>query len=339
MTSRYETEANLSGEPAPYQKLPASAEPAYEHLTSYGFARRYVKGKIVAHMVGREGAGYSSRLLAQSAASVTALNDLSKASSADSASFDVVVALGMLEDLDDPEELVREARRLLKEDGMFIVSARDKQANERGRAGIDGRREMYVPEFRGMLERHFGHVRLYRQGTVAGGFVFPDAGEEPGAAAGVEVARFSVAEPRPGAGVPLSRTVMAVCGDGAEFAEAVGEEGSYLLLDQDGRVFDESEDRLEDVELLRDEIARIQETEVQAFVDAIKVRQTLIQELPRYLPHMRSILLAHLIHRRAIIYGNIYAIKRKGAKGLAIGAFRRSATLYRRLQARTRGSD
>src|SRR5918992_1386025 len=175
MTSKYETEANLRGEPAPYQRLPASAEPAYEHLTSYGFARRYVGGKIVAHMVGREGAGYSSRLLAQSAASVTALSNPPRASSADSASFDVVVALGMLEDLDDPEELVREARRLLKEDGMFIVSARDKQADERDRTGTDGEREMYVPEFRGMLERHFGHVRLYRQGTVAGGVVFPDA--------------------------------------------------------------------------------------------------------------------------------------------------------------------
>jgi SAM-dependent methyltransferase len=338
MTSKYETEANLRGEPTPYQRLPASAEPAYEHLTSYGFARRYVKGKIVAHMVGREAAGCSSRLLAETAESVTALSDLPRASSADSAYFDVVVALRMLEDLDDPEDLVREARRLLKEDGLFIVSAREKQASERDRAGTDGGREMYVPEFREMLERHFGHVRLYRQGTVAGGFVFPDTMKEPDSAP-VEVARFSVAEPRPGAGVPLSQTVMAVCGDGAEVAEAVGEEVSYLLLDQDGRVFDESEERLEDVELLRDEIARMQETEVQAFVDAIKVRQTLIQELPRYLPHMRTILLAHLVHRRNVIYGNIYAIKRKGAKGLAIGAFRRSVTLYRRLQARTRGSD
>ena len=39
----------------------------------------------------------------------------------------------------------------------------------------------------------------------------------------------------------------------------------YLLLDRDRRIFDECEDRAEDVELLREEVERMQETEVQAF--------------------------------------------------------------------------
>jgi SAM-dependent methyltransferase len=363
MTSGHETEINLESESTPYQELPASAEAAYDRLTGYGFVRRYVRGKIVAD-IGREDVGYGSRLLAETAESVTGLSALPEAidlastacatpnvsyRSADlpqlplsESSFDVVVALGPVEGLEHPEALLREAKRVLKEDGVFVVSAADKQTNtnDRNRRDADGRREMYVPEFREMLERHFGHVRLYRQGAVAGGFVFPASGEVSGAAP-VEVARFSLADPRFVVESPVTRSVIAVCSDAAEVLGK--EERVYLLLDRDRRVFDESEERAEDVELLRGEIRRMQETEVQAFLDTINVRKSLIQvlprELPHYLPHMRNIILEHLIHRRNIIRGNIYAIRRKGAKGMARGALRRSHAFYRRLQARTRGSD
>jgi SAM-dependent methyltransferase len=364
MTSGHETEMNVQSEPTPYQEPPASAEAVYDQLTGYGFVRRYVKGKTVAD-IGWKEVGYGSRLLAETAESVTGLSALSEAVDLASAAysapnvsyrrvnlpelplpegyFDVAVAFGVIEDLEHPEDLVREARRILKGDGMFVVSALDKQTNtnERNRGGIDGRREMYVPEFREMLERHFGHVRLYRQGAVAGGFVFPASGEVSGAAP-VEVARFSVADPRFGVESPATRSVIAVCSDAAE---APGhEEQPYLLLDRDRRAFDESEERAEDVELLRDEIRRMQETEVQAFMDAITVRRTLIRELPHHLPHMRNIVLhlrnivlEYLIHRRNIIRGNIYAMRRKGAIGLARGALRRSSALYRRLKSRDSG--
>jgi len=220
---------------------------------------------------------------------------------------------------------------------VLIISATDRQTNtiERNPGSLDGRGEMYVPEFRELLERHFGQVRLYRLGAVAGGLVFPVTQEIGGAP--VEVARFSLDEQRPGVGSPVTRSVIAVCSDAAE---ALGdEERAYLLLDRERLVFEECEERAEDVELLRAEVRRMQETEVQAFIDAIKVRRTLIQELPRHLPYMRHILLDHLIHRRNIIRGNIYAMKRKGAMGLARGAVRRSSAFYRRLQSRTRGSD
>jgi uncharacterized protein (DUF3084 family) len=54
-------------------------------------------------------------------------------------------------------------------------------------------------------------------------------------------------------------------GDSAEL------EGPYLLLDRDRRVFDEAEDLAADVELLREEIGRMQETEVQAFQDSYRL--------------------------------------------------------------------
>ncbi len=333
MTSERETEANLESRPA----QPASAEVAYDRLTAYGFARRYVKGKVVAD-VGGGSAGHGSRLLMEDAESVTDLAGPPETAELASAVYDVVVAFGVIEDSEHPEGLLKEAKRLLKEDGVLLVSALDKQANtiERDPASPNGgRREMYVSEFQEMLERHFGQVRIYRQGAIAGGIVFPVTQEVGGAP--VEVARFSVAEERLGVGSLETRSVIAVCSDAAE---ALGDEGQpYLLLDGDRRVYEEHEGSVEDVELLRAEVRRMQETEVQAFVDAIKVRKSLIQELPRYMPHMRNMILEHLIHRRNIIRGNIYAIRRKGAMGLARGALRRSSAFYRRLQARTRDSD
>ena len=363
MTSRNEAEINLQSESTPHeeQPAPASAEVAYDRLTSYGFARRYVKGKVVADI--SQEVGYGSRLLAETAESVTGLasspETVDQASAVYSASnvsyrtgvlpdlplpdgsLDVAVAFGIVENLERPEDLVKTAKRILKDDGVLVISALDKQTNtnERnpeGPEGIDGSREMYIPEVRELLRRHFGHVRIYRQGAVAGGLVFPVTAEELSGAP-VETARFSLTNHDFSVEPPTMRSVIAVCSDAAE---ALGdEEQPYLLLDRNRRVFDECEDRAEDVELLRAEVQRMQETEVQAFVDAIKVRKSLIQELPRYMPHMRNIILEHLIHRRNIIRGNIYVIRRKGAKGMARGAFRRSSAFYRRLQAKTRDSD
>jgi SAM-dependent methyltransferase len=367
MTSRYETGMNFEDEAARRAEQPvlASSEAAYDRLTAYGFARRYVGGRIVA-AIGQEEVGYGSLLLAETAESVTGLTGSYEA--ADLAStihsppnvgyqrvalpelplsgdhFDVVLAFGVVEDLKHPEGLVMEAKRVLKQDGVLLISARDKQtdANGRHRGGADGRPDMHVSEFRDLLERHFGHVHLYRQGAVAGGFVFPASEEVTGAP--VESARFSLTDPHLSAEPPRTRSVIAVCSDAAE---ALGqEERPYLLLDRDRRVFDECAERAEDIELMRGEIRHMQETEVQAFVDAIRVRQSLAQELPRYLRHitrdhllhLRNLILQDIIHSRNIIRGNIHAIRRKGVKGVVRGGYRRSSALYQRLRA-NRDSD
>src|SRR5215217_1367573 len=270
MTGKYETEINFENNVTqhPEQPIPPSSESAYDRLTGYGFARRYVRGKIVIN-IGRKEVGYGSRLLAETADTVTGLSNLPEAVDLASAVysvsnvsyrraslpelplsedyFDVVVALGITENLEHPEDLVREAKRVLKQDGILLVSALDKQTNtnERNRGGIGGRREMYVHEFRELLERHFGQVHIYRQGAVAGGFIFP-ASEEVSSAP-LESARFSLTNPDLGVEPPTTLSVIAVCSD----AEALGqEEQPYLLLDRDRRVFDECEERAEDVELM-----------------------------------------------------------------------------------------
>ena len=336
----------------PERPEPESLKDAYDRLTGYGFARRYVGGKTVAD-IGREEVGYGSRLLAETAESVTVLigppEAVERASAAHPAPnvsyreanlpelaypedhFDVVVvAFGVVEGLEHPEDLVSEARRVLKQDGLLVISALDKQTNANERRSNDGRREMYVPEFRELLGRHFGRVRVYRQGAVAGGFVFPASGEVTSAP--VESARFSLNDPGPGAEPPTTRSVIAVCGGDAEALGGQEEEQPYLLLDRDRRVFDECEERAEDVELLRGEVRQMQQTEVQVFVDTLKMQQSLMVLLPQLTPHLKNLARAYLIHRRNIIYGNIYAIRKKGPRGMAQGAFRRSRDLYRRLR-------
>jgi SAM-dependent methyltransferase len=324
-TNRHEPEVNLENSSARYpaQAASASSEVAYDRLTGYGFARRYVAGKTVAD-IGWEEIGRGSRLLAESAESVTGLISYPEAAELASAvypssnvsyrsvdlselpyaegHFDVVAAFGVVENLEHPENFVTEIKRVLTADGVLIISALDKQANTNYRGGVSGGRGMYVLEFRELLERHFGRVHLYRQGAVAGGIVFPAS--EGVTAAPVESIRFSLRSPSVTAEPPTTRSVVAVCSD----AEAIGqEERPYLLLDSDRRVFYECEERAEDVELLRGEIQRMQETEVQAFRDALKLHRSTAYVINRYITHLRALI-------RAMERRMVRAIKRRGVR-------------------------
>ena len=266
----------------PEQLGSAGSEAVYEKLAGYGFARRYVGGKVVAD-IGWDEVGPGPRLLTESAASVVgftrtaeALEQAVATYSAPNAEyrkaqpsdlpdpenhFDVVVALGVAQNMEDPEGLLEEARRVLKQDGVFVVSAREERVT-------------HVPDLMEQLEKHFQGVQLYRIGAVAGGFVFPASAEIFGAS--VESARTSATRPNPGLEPPPARSLVAVCG-GVGILER--EEQPYLLLDRDRRVFDECEDRAEDIELLRDEIWRMEKTEVQAFQDSLKLHATEIAHL------------------------------------------------------------
>jgi len=308
MKNEHETGAGVEHKSAkqPTGSAPASLEAAYDRLTGYGFARRYVEGSVVAD-IGWGEVGYGTRLLADSAMSVVGLTNLpeaaERASTAYSAPnvgyqradlpelpfpqgyFDVVVALGIVENLEHPEDLIRETKRVLKQDGLLLISAVDKQirSNERNLSTFDDRREMYLPEFCNLLERSFRHVRLYRQGVVAGGYVFPASGEASGMV--VESAHLSSTTPSLSKENPLTHSVIAVCSG----IEASSREQPYLLLDRDRRVFDECEERAEDVELLRDEIQLMQETEVQALITTLQYYESKAEKAGRGLLHVRNL--------------------------------------------------
>ena len=287
------------------QLAPASSEASYERLTSYAFARRYAAGKAVADVCWEMDSG--SLLIAQVAESVAGLTnsaepathpapnasyrpaDLPELSCADG-SFDLVVAFGVVENLERPEDLLREAKRVLKRGGVLLVSVPDRRTpRTAGGRGGDHPGGMHALEFHELLEGHFGHVRLYRQGAVVGGLLLP-VPERAGGLVGALVESFglSLTDPRPGALAPETRSLLAVC---AEEAGTLGpEEGRpYVLLDRRRRVFDECEDLAEDVELLQDEIRRMQETEVQAFRNALKLCRSEITYLRAQLEHLRRI--------------------------------------------------
>jgi SAM-dependent methyltransferase len=249
-------------------------------MAGYGFGRRYVAGKRVADLCWDK-MGHGSRLLAETAESVAsmavsaeAVEVASKALSAPNVryealdpsglpypdgNYDVVVALGLIEYLDRPEELVAEVRRVLKKDGVLVVSFPDGQTS--GNPGVTG-----------MLDRHFEQVRLYRQGAVVGGIVSPASGEA--SEARLESVSLSPFSPQPGSKLPATTSVIAVCGG---FGQE--DEQPYLLLDRDRRVFDECMDRAEEVEGLRDEIENMQRTEVQAFRESLRLRNSEISYL------------------------------------------------------------
>ena len=274
------------GHPEPLADV--ASESLYDWLAGYGFARRYVGGKVVANF-GREGLGYGSHLLSETAELVVGLTD--SAEVADLASrvhpapnveyreiefpavpypeghFDVVVAL---EGMGRPEGLIEEAKRVLKPDGVLIFSTLDRRALlDSGPEGEGRRLGMYVPEFRALLGQHFGHVRVFRLGAVAGGFVFPEDG--PTSPASAESAPASAAFPLVGPEPPTTRRALAVCSRAEVLEDGAEQERPYLLLDRDRRVFDECEDQAGDIELLRSEISRMQETEVQAFQDSYRL--------------------------------------------------------------------
>lgn len=225
----------------------ADAEREYELLACCSFAKRFVGGKTVAII--EDGAGRGTRLLAGDAVSVIGQPDLSDLPAA---GFDVVVAPGFVGRVED---LVREAKRVLKPDGLLVFSTPD---GTNSGPGDPAARAAGLGE---SLKDHFRVVRSYRLGTVAGAAVFEEEGQE---------VRASVEGPASAAALAAG-SVIAVCGD-AGVPEAEGL--PYLALDPDRRVFEEIEELSEEVELLRGEIRRMQESEAQAFEDTLTLRSS-----------------------------------------------------------------
>ncbi len=158
----------------------------YEHYHRYAFARAMVAGRRVADVACGE--GYGAMLLAQTAASVHGLDisaeaiehartryaaqsnlqfeqgDACKLPWADQ-SLDVVTSFETLEHLQDQESLIAGFARVLRDDGVLVISSPDKRtySDLRGFQNEFHVRELYRDELLALLGRHFGQVRLYGQ--------------------------------------------------------------------------------------------------------------------------------------------------------------------------------
>lgn len=168
--------------------MPDETEPGILalHLKRYEFARPHCVDKHV--LDAGCGVGYGSAYLGEAARSVVgvdvsseaieyartrygggnvefAVGDLQQLERAD-AEFDAVVAFEVIEHLLRPERFVGEARRLLKEDGVLVVSTPRSEAGSSRPENPFHEREFARDEFERLLRGSFGHVDLYGQRRV-----------------------------------------------------------------------------------------------------------------------------------------------------------------------------
>ncbi len=153
------------------------------HLKRYEFALPYCAGREV--LDAACGVGYGSAALARSAARVVGADvdaeaieyardrygapnvefvvaDL-LAPPFEDASFDVVVSFETIEHLRAPELFVRHVARLLRGDGVFVVSTPRAERTTTAPDNPFHEVEFARPDFEQMLAAHFGAVDLYGQ--------------------------------------------------------------------------------------------------------------------------------------------------------------------------------
>jgi SAM-dependent methyltransferase len=152
----------------------------------YEFAARYIERKRVLDI--GCGEGYGSAMLAEKAAHVagtdsseevvahaTAKYDLSSTEfrcmpaekhAFPDASFDAVVCLELIEHVQDYAAVMKEMHRLLKPDGILILSTPNKDVTSPGRETPIHDfhvHEFAIPELRDLCQRYFAEVELFSQ--------------------------------------------------------------------------------------------------------------------------------------------------------------------------------
>lgn len=157
----------------------------YEHIPRYALAKTLVKDKAVLDF--GCGTGYGAAILAEVAKSVTGL-DIDAAALAwarathanprldfqrhadlgatlPTASFDLVTCFEMIEHVDHETQkaTIASIARLLKQDGLLVISTPNPDVTALYGANPYHLREMNEAEFRELLGAHFPHIRILRQ--------------------------------------------------------------------------------------------------------------------------------------------------------------------------------
>ena len=268
----------------------------YEHWHRYHFAAGFAAGKSVVDVA--SGEGYGSALLARTAARVTGIDASAEAVAlarrryagaanleflegrcesmpVGDASADLVVSFETLEHVEDPRTLIAEAARVLRPDGLFLVSTPNKAiyTDQAGYHNPYHPSELYEAEFVQALRERFEGVRLFGQRVDAYSAIWPIEGA-------AQVAQLLQARAASGGeaagGVPDPVYFIAVCAPRAPALERVAAPFS-LLADQDHRVWANTEN----VERLLAE-ARVHADRIEAaYIEAQKRIAMLLQERER----------------------------------------------------------
>jgi ubiquinone/menaquinone biosynthesis C-methylase UbiE len=168
----------------------------YEHLHRYALCLDFVAGKSVLDIA--SGEGYGSASLAKIASHVTGV-DISTESiqharekyesynnldflvgSCDAIplsekSVDIVVSFETIEHHDKHEEMMLEIKRVLRQDGILIVSSPNRltYSDEPSYSNPYHVKELYYEDLVTLLSRHFSYVKIYGQKIASASFIFP----------------------------------------------------------------------------------------------------------------------------------------------------------------------
>jgi SAM-dependent methyltransferase len=169
---------------------------AYEHIHRYFYASRFVAGKSVLDLACGE--GYGSHLLAQTAAKVVGVDidpevvrhaanrygagnltfltgSITKVPVPESYGFDLIVCFEAIEHIEDHQSLLSEISRLLKPDGVLLVSTPNKKVYDESipEENVFHVKELEFDEFRALLEPRFKHVKFLGQRIYAQSNLWP----------------------------------------------------------------------------------------------------------------------------------------------------------------------
>jgi SAM-dependent methyltransferase len=170
-------------------------EMVYEHWHRYLLAAEHVAGKRVLDIA--SGEGYGTHLLSRTAASITGVDVSAEAVAHASTkyaeanleyiaasctqiplpdqSFDVIVSFEMIEHITEQDEFLSEVKRLLKSDGMFIVSSpnRVEYSEKTGYKNEYHVKELDREELKIMLNRHWSAQKWFAQRPVFQSMIWP----------------------------------------------------------------------------------------------------------------------------------------------------------------------
>jgi len=169
---------------------------AYEHLHRYAFAARFAKGKRVLDL--GSGEGYGANILALTASFVLGVDideevirhasekyrkdnlrfevgTFARVPLHEDGAFDLIVCFEAIEHVLNHGELLREVKRLLRPNGLFIVSTPNKSVyrNESPEANPYHVSELEPDEFQQLLFQYFRETRFLGQRTQPVSSIWP----------------------------------------------------------------------------------------------------------------------------------------------------------------------
>lgn len=168
-----------------------------EHLHRYKIAEMFSEGKKILDIACGE--GYGTNLLSKFASEITGV-DIDKETieqaklkynkdniefllgdtsniPCPNASFDVVVSFETIEHHDKHDEMIKEIKRVLKPNGVFIISTPDKHIYT-DLKGIKNKfhiKELYKKEFIDLIKNYFSNTTILNQKFITGSYIYNES--------------------------------------------------------------------------------------------------------------------------------------------------------------------